>query len=177
METKTCVRCKRTLPLSEFNKRTKSNDGYCYICKECNKRDCRKTYYKKRNDPEWVEKERARGREKYQRLGYRNRPTKDKTRLLCDCYTYIRRELIKRGYGKDIEAHHWNYNYLFLVFPITRKAHRSIHRFITVNYTDKCCYTKDGVKLETPEQAKQVFTDILTRLGINEELKLEDLSK
>jgi len=37
METKTCCRCKRELPLDleHFHSRTKSTDGYDYHCKEC----------------------------------------------------------------------------------------------------------------------------------------------
>lgn len=35
METKICSKCKRELPLANFNKSAKSPDGHQYYCKEC----------------------------------------------------------------------------------------------------------------------------------------------
>ena len=35
MQTKTCPKCGRTLPLGEFNKRAKSSDGLQFYCREC----------------------------------------------------------------------------------------------------------------------------------------------
>lgn len=45
--TKVCSRCKRELPVSEFNKDKSKNDGLNYYCRKCiTERD--KEYYNKR---------------------------------------------------------------------------------------------------------------------------------
>lgn len=78
-----------------------------------------------------------------------------------------------RGYDtKGKEAHHWNYNFPYSIFLLTRKAHRCIHRYIEVNYSDKYCYTLDGVKIDTEEKAVSIFSSILRNNGLNEELVL-----
>jgi len=42
---KRCTRCKKIKPISEFNKRSRSKDGYDIYCKAC-----RKVYYDKQNE-------------------------------------------------------------------------------------------------------------------------------
>lgn len=77
--------------------------------------------------------------------------------------------------GKDL--HHWNYNKPYSVFILSKKAHKNIHRFITVNYEDKFCYMPDGSRIETEEEAKHQFSTILKNKGIKEKLILIDISK
>ncbi len=78
-----------------------------------------------------------------------------------------------RGYDtKGKEAHHWNYNLPNSVFLLSRKAHKCIHKYISVNYSDKFCYTLDGVIIDTIEKAKKLFRHWLEINNINEELNL-----
>ena len=76
----------------------------------------------------------------------------------------ISRRLRNRGYDtKNKEAHHWNYNLPYSVILLSRKAHRCIHRNITVNYSDKYCYTKSGDIIDTEEKAVSIFCSILKK--------------
>ena len=70
-----------------------------------------------------MERERLRGREKFKRLGYKNRFKK--TTSICKEESNISRKLRIIGYctnGK--EAHHWNYNLPYSIFLLSRKAHK-----------------------------------------------------
>lgn len=68
---KRCFKCGQLLPLSEFYAHAQMGDGHLNKCKNCAKRDVHENYLKKIEDDAYVEKERARGREKYKRLGYK----------------------------------------------------------------------------------------------------------
>jgi hypothetical protein len=72
METKVCFKCKQEKQLDQFYKHPQMGDGHLNKCKECNKKDVRENYEIKASDPLWMEKERERGREKYQRLEYKD---------------------------------------------------------------------------------------------------------
>ena len=76
MQTKKCFKCGRELPLSEFYKHPRTGDGHLNKCKKCTKNDVHKDYIRKSSDEQWMEKERARGREKFKRLGYKNKTTR-----------------------------------------------------------------------------------------------------
>lgn len=47
-QTKMCSTCRRELPLSEFNKLSKSPDGHQYACRECQRKAVRANYEKKK---------------------------------------------------------------------------------------------------------------------------------
>lgn len=174
MQTKVCFKCGRELPLSEFYKHPQMCDGHLNKCKECTKKDIHKNYEKKSSDESWMEKERIRSREKYRRLGYVTYP--NTTRIDFGSPSSISRMLKVRGYDiKGKEAHHWNYNFPRSIFLLSRKAHRRIHVAVTMSRIDKYCYTKDGVKLETAEQAKSVYEEILNQSGLKEKIQLIEL--
>lgn len=173
METKRCFKCGRILPLSDFYTHSSMADGHLNKCKDCTKQDSLNRYNIKRLDPQWVKSERKRGCEKYKRLGYNNKYFR-----IRDLYGEgnINRNLRRMGIDMDSkEAHHWNYNYPFSVFILSKSAHRRLHRHLIVNRQDKYIYTKDHVRIETTEQAFEIFTDILSKLGIEEKLTLVEM--
>ena len=171
METKKCFKCGRIMPICEFYVHPKMGDGHLNKCKDCTKEDTRKRYKRMSANEEWLEKERARGREKFRRLGYKNRF--NNTRSICKLEANISRMLRNRGYDtKGKEAHHWNYNVPSSVFLLSRIAHRCIHKYIKVNYSDKYCYTLDGEKIDSEEKAISLFYSYLKREGIDAELSV-----
>lgn len=173
MTKKSCVTCGRLLPLSEFYVHKSMGDGHLNQCKDCIRKKSKDYYYIKSADESWLEKERARGREKAKRLGYKYQTTR---KDFPGCNENMSRKLKSRGYNtKGKEAHHWNYNFPNSVFLLSCKAHHRIHLATTMNREDKCCYTKDGTKIETAEQAKSVYESILRRSGLNEEIQLIEI--
>lgn len=172
MEQKKCFKCGQIKPLSAFYKHKKSKDGHLNKCINCTKQDVAINRLRHTDDESWIESERMRGRKKYRK--YRNVWNfQSSSRDICPLMANISRELKKLGYDtKGKEAHHWNYNEPFSVFLISRKAHRTIHQYLTVNRDDKYCYTLEGKRLESAEEAKQYFTSILTMCGLSERMDI-----
>ena len=61
---KTCFKCHKHKPLSEFYAHPQMSQGTLNKCKECTKADARRQHYKNMADPQWVASERDRQRVK-----------------------------------------------------------------------------------------------------------------
>jgi len=115
-------------------------DGCLNKCKDCAKSDVKSREATLLNDPNWVEKEKTRARDKYYRLGYKDKhkPTPEKKREIMDRYKakYPEKILAKNSSQRISNTlghnHHWSYNkeHWKDVIDISEKDHAKVHRFI-----------------------------------------------
>lgn len=153
MTSKTCFKCKIEKPLYDYYKHPYMGDGHLNKCKECTKIDTKIITEKKTSTPEGLEKERERHREKYKRLGYKEKQKEwdlKSNRFWKNSPTY--KGLHKKfKTPKGFELHHWNYNneYLEDIFVLNTKQHRIAHSFLTFDKNLLVFKTKEGVLLDT----------------------------
>ena len=174
MKTKICFKCKQEKPLSEFYAHPRLADGHLNKCKDCIKNDVHKNYLTKCNDVEYVNKERLRGREKYRRLGYKNKYKSNTTNIEQDLSRKVR-SLLKINLTEK-ELHHWNYlGYnKGSAFIVGRRTHKAIHKFVRKRLNG-FLYTNSGVKITSARKAFIIFDGILSSCGINESLVMVDI--
>jgi len=140
--TKICFKCGKEKPTTEFYKHKAMGDGYLGKCKECAKKDVKTRYDVLIEDENFLEKERARGREKYHRLNYAE--TQKRAHIE---NSNTRRDLKKKGYDlTKLEVHHWDYNLKDDVFLLNPRAHALIHTRLIFDEESKQ-FTFDGMLL------------------------------
>jgi len=174
MTTKICFKCNEDKPLFEYYKHKQMGDGHLNKCKTCTKKDTKSQTEKLISTPEGLEKERARHREKYYRLDYKekHKPTPEKKKETMERYNnrYPEKRKAKSASAslkpliKGNELHHWNYNIEFAkdVIELTQKDHAKIHRFI--KYDKKTFMYKDlnGNFLDTRQKHEELINKVLS---------------
>ena len=141
MQSKICFKCLVDKPLSDYYKHKQMGDGHLNKCKDCTKKDTKERHNILLGDPTWVESEQKRHREKYYRLGYKekHKPTTDQKRVVMKRYKdkYPEKTAAKSATkgmvrADGYELHHWSYNkeHLNSVIEISIKNHYKAHRFI-----------------------------------------------
>lgn len=173
MTTKICFKCNEDKPLSEYYKHKQMGDGHLNKCKSCTKKDTKERTEINISTPEGLEKERARHRDKYYRLDYRekHKPTSEKKKEFMKRYREkypekykaknISQRLIPLIFGN--EFHHWSYNIEHAkdVIELSPRDHAKIHRFI--KYDQKTFMYKDlnGNLLDTREKHQELIDKVL----------------
>lgn len=163
METKKCFKCGKELPITEFYKHPMMPDGHLNKCKNCTKNDVRENYRKKSEMPEYMEKERQRGREKYQRL-YSNLHIKKSHKENSTTRALAKRRGINCD-GKEI--HHWNYNESKSIFLLTRKEHKKVHQYLEFDKATNM-FKSNGNLLDSKEKHLQIIKQVLGKEEVEE---------
>ena len=161
---KICFKCNAEKPLSDYYKHKKMGDGHLGKCKECTKKDVDEREKILRQDPEWVEKEKIRAREKYFRLGYKglHKPTAEKKKESMAKYRkkYPEKLAAKIAMGKTKpqvkgnELHHWSYNQEHYkdVIELSVLDHNKAHRYMVYDPERKMYRRADNnILLDTRE--------------------------
>lgn len=157
-----CKRCGRLLPESEFYRTSKG--AFDSTCKDCRKKAVKARYDVNRQNPEYMEKERVRGRDKYHRL-YSGKRTdlKLQKQTLYPKLRSARRDFHVK-LPRSIELHHWNYNDMDSVFVLEKCLHRRLHKSITLNM-DEGIYYKGTEKLDTISKHYSVVLEVCGQYG------------
>lgn len=160
---KICFKCNTEKPLTQYYKHKQMSDGYLGKCKQCTKNDTKKRVDILLNDPEWVEKEKSRHRDKYHRLEYRekHKPTPEMKKKAMDNYNkkYPEKRKVKslcnniKPVIKGNHLHHWSYKSIHArdVIELSVKNHNTAHRFLKYDQDTFMYKTLDGLLLNTKE--------------------------
>jgi hypothetical protein len=143
---KTCFKCNRELPLTEYYRHPEMSDGHLNKCKACTKRDTAENAARKSLDVQWVLSERRRHRDKAAKsraAGCKHKP-KPETRRKWDQANKVK----KRAHGivaaavrsgrlvrqpcqvcqsRDVEAQHEDYTKPLDVMWFCPKHHGEHH--------------------------------------------------
>lgn len=140
-------------------------------CKICTRFRVKKRQDNLKLSSDWVEKERARGREKYYRLNYKEaQKNKEKSYVLMATRNYRKRypeknratslsQRIKRE--KGTHNHHWDYDSPMDVINLTIKDHAKAHRFLKYDKFTHKYKTIDGVLLNSKESHLEYITAVI----------------
>ncbi len=168
---KICFKCEKLLLLSKFYVHKQMADGHLNKCIDCTKNDSKKREQQLREDPEWVMKEKRRGREKYYRLEYRGlyNPSHEKKKETIKKYHQKYPEkCLARKYteifltkNSEINLHHWSYNQedWLDIIELSIKDHHFIHRYIIYDQERMMYRDLNGVLLNTKENHLQYFEE------------------
>ena len=122
---KECKECGVLKTLDSFYKHPLTKDGLVNKCKDCKKNYQREHLRVKHDsDPEWVESERKRGRDKYVRLGYKDRDSQNHPASKTSEYKNLHK---KFKIPDGMEAHHWDYSQLSDFIVVSRSQHKRLH--------------------------------------------------
>jgi len=168
---KKCFKCNIEKPLTEFYLHNKMADGRLNKCKECTKKDVAELLNYKMKDPDFLEKERARNRDKYYRLYVgMYKPSYESKKSTMERYIKKYPEKrkaknyscsLKRNEGNNL--HHWSYNkeHYKDVIELSVEEHNLIHRFLEYDKKTFMYKDLDGNLLNSREKHENYINGII----------------
>lgn len=166
METKKCTKCKINKSFDKFHKNNRYKDNLTTWCKQCFKEHQAHNLAKKRQDPEWVEKERKRDRDR-NRVKKVNKNQQLNSKRYFNKYPEKKKARIKsqkmKPKTKGNQLHHWSYNeeHYKDVIELTRKDHMKAHRFLIYDQERMMYRGLDGVLLDTKLRHLNYILDVI----------------
>lgn len=157
MENKVCFKCNTLKDLSEYYKHYGTKDGLLGKCKSCTKADSKKQTEINTSSLEGLEKERKRHKDKYHRLGYKEKQKEWNIGQPCknsNTYKGLRKKYYK-SLPRNFELHHWNYNdeYLEDIFILDIRDHKNLHNYLSLDIEKRVFYiTENNKYLDTKEK-------------------------
>lgn len=135
---KICFKCNQSKSLTEYYKHPKMGDGHLGKCKTCTKKDTADRLAVKMQDPEFVEDERRRCREKAMRLGTKKQSSENRKKTLTTFFDRFPEKRLAANAAqhlpleKGFHNHHWSYlkEYWKDVIHIGLKDHALIHCYM-----------------------------------------------
>lgn len=169
---KQCIRCDVVKPITEFYKHKKMGDGHLNKCKDCTKSDTLKRYQRLMSNPEGMNAEKARHRDKYHRLGYKDkhRPTAEKKKIIMSRY---KDKYPEKQKAKNLSAqlkpsitgnqlHHWSYKLEHAkdVIELSVKDHNTAHTQMSYDTVNFYYIDPLGNHLDTNEKHREFLISL-----------------
>jgi hypothetical protein len=163
METKICFKCGIEKNIDNFYSHPKTADKHLNKCKECTKKDVIKRISDLKNNPEWIEREKIRNREKYHRLNYKNKYKQsfEMKKISSDNYKlrYPEKEIAKIHSqhiitAEGIHKHHWSYRkeHWMDIIELKPKEHLRIHCYMIYDQERMMYRALNGELLDNKEK-------------------------
>jgi len=162
---KRCFKCGNEKALTEFYAHRGMKDGHLNKCKDCTKNDIRLL----EKTPERINKERARGREKYYRLYRYQKTDPELKRIIVSNYKQKYPEKQKaKGVSNKIQTpfgfnnHHWSYNqeHWMDIIQLEISEHMKLHRYMIYDQERMMYRTLDGVLLDSKGRHIEYYNSI-----------------
>lgn len=161
-----CKKCCEPKTVDDFYE---SNLG---TCKECVKAKAKLQRELLISTPEGLEKEKARHRDKYHRLGYKDihKPAPERKKEIIKKYKdkypekqrakSLSQDLKKKVKGNEL--HHWSYNEIDAkdCFELSVADHNTLHRFLIYDQDTFYYKTLEGIILDTKEKHKEYIESL-----------------
>tara|TARA_R110000868_G_scaffold154870_2_gene381124 strand:+ start:552 stop:1082 length:531 start_codon:yes stop_codon:yes gene_type:complete len=173
---KQCFKCLTVKPITDFYTHKRMGDGHLNKCKDCTKRDSDIRGKELSKNPEWVDKEKKRAREKYYRLGYKElykQTTEQKKATMArykDKYpekigaARASAKLYPKANGNHM--HHWSYNkeHWKDCIILTAVEHNKLHRYMVYDQ-EQMMYrrTDNNELLDTKERHINYFNSLTNK--------------